>query len=71
MSGKDYRVYIANLHAVGCPEATIEDIVRGDTERAFAWERNQLSLDGYRPRSLVAGAGSATRGQPVERSVIN
>lgn len=46
MSGKDYRVYIANLHAAGCPEATIEDIVRGDTERAFAWERNQLSLDG-------------------------
>ena len=46
MSAKDYRVYIANLHAIGCPEATIEDIVRGDTERAFAWERSQLSLDG-------------------------
>src|SRR5579862_3256913 len=43
---KDYGMYIAHLRAIGCPEATIEDIVRGDTERAFAWERNQLGLDG-------------------------
>ena len=43
-SGKDYRAYIANLRAVGCPEATVEDIVRGDTDRAFVWERNQLGL---------------------------
>ncbi|MGH7992448.1 MAG: hypothetical protein ACREDQ_02955 [Limisphaerales bacterium] len=45
VSAKDYRLYVANLRAIGCPEATIEDIVRGDTERAFAWERSQLSLD--------------------------
>src|SRR5690242_2153198 len=29
-STKDYRLYIANLRAIGCPEVTIEDIVRGD-----------------------------------------
>ena len=45
VSAKDYRVYIANLRAIGCPETTIEDIVRGDTERAFSWERKQLALD--------------------------
>ncbi len=45
VSAKDYRLYIANLRAIDCPEATIEDIVRGDTERAFAWERSQLRLD--------------------------
>jgi len=46
VSAKDYRAYIANLRAIGCPEATIEDIVRGDAGRAFCWERNQLGLDG-------------------------
>jgi hypothetical protein len=61
-SGKDYRAYIANLRAIGCPEPTIEDIVRGDTDRTFSWERNQLGLDGSgdgpwsrsRERQLVA-----------------
>lgn len=43
-SSKNYQTYIANLRAVGCPEATIADIVKGDTERTFAWERNQLGL---------------------------
>lgn len=45
-SVKDYRTYVNNLRASGCPEATIEDIVRGDADRAFSWERNQLGLDG-------------------------
>lgn len=45
IAAKDYRIYIANLRAIGCPEATIEDIVRGDTDRAFSWERSQLGLD--------------------------
>jgi hypothetical protein len=49
MSAKDYRVYIANLRAIGCPAATIEDIVRGDTDRAFSWERDQLRLNGSGP----------------------
>ena len=61
-SSKSYRQYIANLRAVGCPEATIEDIVRGDTRRAFAYERQQLGLSGSgygpwsrsRARQLVA-----------------
>jgi len=46
VSSKDYRIYVANLRASGCPEATVEDIVRGDTGRAFSWERSQLGLDG-------------------------
>ncbi|MDE3068356.1 MAG: hypothetical protein KGJ60_12500 [Verrucomicrobiota bacterium] len=53
-STKDYRVYVANLRAAGCPEPTIEDIVRGDVERAFAFERRQLSLN-------RAGAGPWSR----------
>ncbi|HUA39533.1 MAG TPA: hypothetical protein VMA35_14165 [Candidatus Sulfopaludibacter sp.] len=46
VSAGDYRVYIANLRAIGCPEPTIEDIVRGDAARAFSWERKELRLDG-------------------------
>ena len=46
VSAKDYRTYIAHLRAIGCPEPTIEDIVRGDAARAFSWERKQLALDG-------------------------
>ena len=37
---------MANLRAIGCPEPTIRDIVSGDAERAFSFERNQLGLDG-------------------------
>jgi hypothetical protein len=83
LSAKDYRTYIANLRAVGCPEATIEDIVRGDTDRAFSWERRQLGLDGSgagpwsQPRemqlvaSLLGGqppVGTTTRPQGTEHS---
>jgi len=49
-STNDYRAYVANLRGVGCPEATIRDIVQGDVERTFARERDQLSLG-------VAGSG--------------
>lgn len=76
VSTKDYRAYIANLRAIGCPEPTIEDIVRGDTDRAFAWERGQLDLDGTgtgpwsqaREMQLVA---SLLSGQPpVETAAL-
>ncbi len=76
VSAKDYRAYIANLRAIGCPEPTIEDIVRGDTDRAFAWERSQLDLDGAgtgpwsqaREMQLVA---SLLSGQPpVETAAL-
>ena len=36
VSTNDYRVFVANLRKAGCPEPTVEDIVRGDTERAFS-----------------------------------
>jgi len=55
-SAKEYRTYVTNLRAIGCPEPTIEDIVRGDADRAFSWERNQLGLDG-------SGAGPWSQAQ--------
>lgn len=44
-STNGYQIYINNLRAAGCPGPTVQDIVRGDVERAFAFERNQLGLD--------------------------
>ena len=45
----DYREYIANLRALGCPEATVEDITWGDAERAFLNQRQKLNLSGDEP----------------------
>lgn len=42
----DYRQFVANLRAIGCPETTIRDIVAGDAGQAFAFKRAQLKLDG-------------------------
>jgi hypothetical protein len=39
----DYRQYIANLRAVGCPEQTIRDIILADLNQVFA-ERAQAIL---------------------------
>ncbi len=44
VSTNDYRVFVANLRKAGCPEPTVEDIVRGDTERAFFFERGKLHI---------------------------
>jgi hypothetical protein len=49
VSTNDFRAFVANLRATGCPESTVEDIVRGDTERAFSWERRRLGIDGNQP----------------------
>ncbi len=48
-SSADYRAYVANLRAAGCPEDTLADIVRGDVERAFYGMRRQLHLTGQEP----------------------
>ena len=45
-STNDYRVYVTNLRAIGCPEPTVQDIVRGDAWRGFSFQRKQLGLDG-------------------------
>ncbi|MBU6409859.1 MAG: hypothetical protein KGR98_05670, partial [Verrucomicrobia bacterium] len=58
-AGRDYGGYIAKLRAIGCPEATIEDIVRGDVRRAFSRKRRRLGLDG-------SGEGRWSRAREME-----
>lgn len=42
----DYRIFVSNLVSIGCPEPTLHDIVAGDANRAFAFKRQLLKLDG-------------------------
>jgi hypothetical protein len=45
----DYRTYIANLRAIGCPEQTIRDIIIADVHQVYEKRRRQLE-----PRSSAA-----------------
>lgn len=42
----NYRTYIANLRAIGCPEATIKDIIMTDIMKLFAARRGQFFQNG-------------------------
>ena len=42
LESPDYRVYIANLEAIGCPRQTIRDIVIADVDGIYAPRRKQL-----------------------------
>jgi hypothetical protein len=35
VESEDYKAYIANLRAIGCPEETIQDIIRADVKKLF------------------------------------
>lgn len=49
VSTNNYRIFVANLRASGCPESTVEDIVRGDTERVFSMMRERTGVNGTDP----------------------
>ncbi len=36
MESADYKAYIANLRAIGCPEETVRDIIIADVDKLFA-----------------------------------
>jgi hypothetical protein len=44
LESADYRAYIANLKAVGCPRQTIRDIITADVDSLYAARRQQLEL---------------------------
>jgi hypothetical protein len=51
-STNNYGVYVANLRAIGCPEPTICDIIKGEVDRDFSIKRQQARLDGTGSNSL-------------------
>jgi hypothetical protein len=42
VESEDYKQYIANLRAIGCPEETIRDIIIADVNKLFASRRQAL-----------------------------
>lgn len=44
----DYRKYVENLRAIGCPEQTIRDIVTADVVQAYAARRGEVMAARYR-----------------------
>jgi hypothetical protein len=46
LESTDYRQYIANLRAIGCPESTIKDIILTDVMRLYAQRRGQFYHNG-------------------------
>ncbi|MGH6830578.1 MAG: hypothetical protein ACREDG_05430, partial [Methylocella sp.] len=42
----NYRKYIANLRAIGCPEETIRDIITADVNKLFADRKKALGASG-------------------------
>jgi hypothetical protein len=46
LESTDYRQYIANLRAIGCPELTLRDIIMTDVMRLYAQRRGQYYQNG-------------------------
>ncbi len=42
----DYKKYIANLRSIGCPEETIQDIIKADVDKLFAARRKEIVKPG-------------------------
>ena len=58
MESADYKMYIANLREIGCPEETVRDIIVADVDKLLA-SRNRMAT----PRR------PAQYWQPEEREV--
>jgi len=63
LESSDYRVYIANLRAIGCPAPTLRDIISADVDTLYTKKRKKLRLDGPAP---AAGPWS----RPEETALI-
>ncbi len=61
----DYRSYVANLRAAGCPESTLRAIVTADFEAATTFERHRLESAGESTSQL----SSETVKQAVARAL--
>src|SRR5262245_33086814 len=42
LESEDYRIYAANLRAIGCPEATVRDIILADVNDLFGRRVKEL-----------------------------
>ncbi len=57
----DYKKYIANLRAIGCPEETIRDIITADVNKLYEAKRKELAgpkkkFEFWKPSGFMAAA---------------
>lgn len=62
----DYKQYIANLRAVGCPEETISDIIRADVGKLFKQKRKEAmgprkEFEFWKPGNPFFGAANSEK----------
>src|SRR6058998_1870587 len=43
VESEDYKKYIANLRAIGCPEETIRDIITADVNKLFEARKKEMT----------------------------
>lgn len=60
VESEDYKKYIANLRAIGCPEETIRDIITADVNKLFESRRKELNAGGKKFEFWKAGNPFAT-----------
>lgn len=67
VESEDYRTYVKNLRAIGCPEQTIRDIVSADVRQAFAAQRAEVMAERFRDfKYWKADAGEAAARTALE-----
>jgi hypothetical protein len=62
----DYRQYIANLRAAGCPEETIRDIIRADVHKLYEDKKKQVRQNGPKLQYWKETAQQFIRGRGRE-----
>ncbi len=67
----DYKKYIANLRSIGCPEETIQDIIKADVDKLFASRRKEITKPKeefkYWETGMQAFMGDATNPEVVDK----
>ena len=55
LESTDYRIYIANLRGIGCPEQTLRDIITADVDSQYAPRRRELQNRALSKSALESG----------------
>jgi hypothetical protein len=66
VESEDYRKYIANLRAIGCPEETIRDIIVADVNKLYESRRKELAgppkkFEYWKPGAMMGATYDAER----------
>jgi RNA polymerase sigma factor (sigma-70 family) len=59
IESSDYRQYVANLRAIGCPQQVIRDIIMADLNQLYAKRREAIVVPAYWQKPKRQGSGPA------------